>query len=359
MTEPDRTHTTALSRFPADSRVWADRAVLVLALQGVSAERADAAMSSAADLLADTGGDAEDVFGPADDWARDQMSRWEADGIDPLTTEATAPARTYIPWGFGIAAVLSSFFLVVEAFSPDRGGPLAAGLLAAPTALAFAVLTVLLIWDRMLRRAGFTTALVAASGATFGWSLLIAALFFGTNHLEVGTRTVWTWLAVAGANVLLAGLSHVLFTPGGHTAGTGARRDEVAEPIGDDVWLARAAGALRATAYLPEHTVRERLLEAESFASESGSSLQAEFGDPETYARSVSTSTAPGRRARLNSRMEKVVTALALGLLVLLAVADLADGGSPHPATVVALTGLVVIAGLSLLKARRSPRRSS
>ncbi|GAA3280409.1 hypothetical protein [Nesterenkonia halobia] len=344
------------ARGRARDEKWAQAAATALILDDVAEPAVVARLEQLLDTLRASDEPIEELYGPAQHWAEEQLPRLREQGeVTPEIARPRSLREAAVITLVGTAA-FSMIFLVVGLL--DGAEAISMLPLAAPLGLALAITLLQAVFAAVLRRRSFLVAVgvtVVALGAlstAAGWDLVTLA--------DQATRSlsVWWHLPIAGLAGLLAwGFDHVpdraawgrrrATPPATSSPGSAAQ----AAPLDDHQWLDEAAAALRLRGDISDRRVRRVLAEARAHAEDVGSSLVEEFGSPQTYARrhGPQAGVRPRHRAWWMAGIALVATVPLIDEVI-------THGTIWHP-DLLRWAGLVVLAALATGMAWRASRR--
>jgi len=333
-TQEHETRTTLIDQFHTARGVeadedWAARATLTMVTTGqVGLTASERTLRPVLDLVRETGEGPEELYGPADQWAREQLRAWAAEGSEVLHDEpaqwrdlpqlaAITGAGTSLL--LGLAAVLQGEWAITWTL----------GWLVLPFVGSLVALGAVTLRERVVARHSQASGAAAALAVVAAGSSALAGVFLLTNPYPVARASVLWCLPLAALHAGLAWLFGRLLP------GRPARRG----PLDDAAWQAELARILRSRGDTTETQVRHILDEATSHALQAGTTLHAEFGAPAAYAAQVAPR--PLVRARRSALYRVGMFALWLWLCW-----DLVVGADTWPARLFWWTGLAAL-GLS------------
>lgn len=342
---------------PADV-LWARRAIMTLALHDVQIDVADTAVRDVADLVAESRESPEELFGPADSWARRRVAEMRGEGLpvfeDPLRM---GPRQTAVLTLCG-AAALSGMFVVSNVFAllPGRGvSELTLGYGLAPLLISAAIALLITVYTRAVRRFSFGVTAVLCAGALALCSTSIALIIMPLA--EIGPRANGWWAALLVPFYALLCWFLMQLWPAASSPAAPASPVTVAQILAagdlpDDEWLERAQAALRARGDLTERRIRVTLREAREHAQDEGKTLIAEFSSPEGYAQSLPRDprVKPRRMTLLYGMLTLVWAALGISTAV-------TDDGQPWRLVIFAI--LVLLCGWTTVSHARTWRSAA
>ena len=308
---------------------WGSAAVMRLVTHEVRREWADRALREAAQTLASSSESAEELFGPAEQWAAEQVRTWvETDA--PAFLPPDQDVRELTPRFLVIAALfyagwVSLLFGVICLLRWEWNITLTPVWAAAPLLLSAMIMLVGWLYQRLSIRRGLITAVPVTLVLIIVFSLGAAGLFQLSRGMGEWSTHLTIWLALSAGYGMLAAITAKLWPqrPLPHPA-SGRSADSTASTDLESLWQQKAREALRARGGLTEHQIQEALTEAREHARDSETSLWDEFGDPWAYARKLP------RDPVVSARRRVWYHAALLAFLVLLVTPDLTDG-TPNP----------------------------
>ncbi|GAB46905.1 hypothetical protein [Mobilicoccus pelagius] len=296
-------HEFRAARDRAEDEDWASAAWFALVMRGqVSADAADRALGQVLDLVRSSGEGPEELYGPADEWARGRMEEWAVHGSDVIRDE---PARwrelTQVAAATAVGVTL--LCALVCALQGDRSLDWTLAWVLLPFLGSLVALGALTTWEHVVSRHSIGLGAAAAGGVVALGSAGIAGLFALTNPHPLGHGSILWHLPLAAGYALLAWLLG-RFVPDPEKDGTSRPT-----PTDDETWTRELARILRTRGDTTEAQVRRLLDEARTHAAHTGTPLVEEFGGPAAYAARVSPR--PIVRARRSMVYRIAVLALA------------------------------------------------
>lgn len=343
------------ARGSARDEQWAQSAAMALVLDDVPESAAVARLEQLLGTLSASDEPIEEIYGPAQHWAKDQLPRLREQGaVAPEIARPRSLREAAVITLTGIS-VFSVLLLVVVLI--DGGTTTSTVPLATPVALALAIAALQALFAAVLRRrpfliaAGVTAVALGALSAAAGWGLTALA------DQVTSTVSIWWHLPVAGVAGLLA---WALDRRADRAAA--ARRSTRSTtqspeasgrtaPLDDHQWLDQAAAALRQRGDLSDRHLRRLLADGRAHAEDAESSLVEEFGSPQTYARRQPPQA--GIRARRRAWWMAGVALVATVPLV----DDLVTEGLSWRAELMWRTALVIFLAAAAGMAWRTSRR--
>lgn len=274
---------------------WGARLAWQLTTAGLEAGEVDRVLESALAQVRDSQEPPEDLFGSADNWAAEQVTRLSEQGA--TFVDERTDANTFAVVSLSLAGVIALLFAVMLWFKYDDGAPIDGWLAATPVLLGAAPVLVSVVWERVVRDHPVWWATLAAC-ASMVPSIGATTYCFLRGQGAAHRSPAW-WVAEA---MLLFGLAVLAgrFLPESSSVFVRARG---VHAVADDEWLDAAKAALRERGDLGDVQVSEMLEEARTHAAQTGSPLVQEFGNPVGYARQLPGDQAVRhfRKALLNS----------------------------------------------------------
>lgn len=260
---------------------WKDRALVELvARHRFSGEAARQAVSEATDLAGTSGESPENLFGRPDGWAAEHAAAAREGlrdgGPDPFETEALPTARIFVKHALISMGVVGLFFWFFTRNEPPTLGLLLMPLLIG-LCIAFNTDLGVILERRMSRRRALGISFVVMAVTAAG----VALVSYWARDIAISLPG-W-WIPTQSAVLFGAGLA----IPSGAQQSVEERR----------TWEERAAEELRARGDYSEDHIRRILADARDFAAASGDGVEAEFGAPHAFARSL-----PARPSELARR---------------------------------------------------------
>lgn len=330
------------ARAQAEDETWASRVLALSVTQGVRLDVLERELWGALELVRESGEPAEDLYGPAQEWAQDRIEERVARGQRVVDSVADTEWRDVPVVGSVVAGILSLLILAVWWARDGLTTDYTAGLLLLPVASGFGIILALATWERVLRRHSWTIAVtIGLVLAAVGVGLL-TWLVWGTRGEVVATGSVFWLAALSAAHFGVAALLERVLQSQDRRP-----RPRPVRVRDDEEWERDLAGALRFRLDLREAQVRDIVREARAHTVESGRSLEEDFGAADGYAASFPRDrrAAARRIAWARSAMVLVAAFLAFGgLLDRLAWAEVSWVG---------LTVLVLAGGLATSAWRR------
>lgn len=277
------------ARGSARDEKWAQSAAMALVLDDVPESAAVARLEQLLETLSASDEPIEELYGPAQHWAKDQLPRLREQGAVAPEIARPRSLREAAELTLTGTSVFSVLLLVVVLIG---GGTTTSTVpLATPVALALAIVALQALFAAVLRRRPFIVA-VGVTAVTLG--ALSTAAGWGLTALAdqvTSTVSIWWHLPIAGVAEFLA---WVLDRRADRSASADQRSARSTTPpetagrttsLDDHQWLDEAAAALRLRGDLSDRRIRRLLAEARAHAEDAGSSLVEEFGSPTRYAR--------------------------------------------------------------------------
>lgn len=332
------------ARGAKDDEQWAETASFDLIMNDVRDDVAAAALLEVAEQIALTEEPAEELFGDATNWAVERRAEWAVEGVEWEDDPSGSAKGSFFAVLLATAG-LSLLFMTQAAISAGWNIEIT---------LAEALFPPLLGTSAVAAHGLFTTLrarrsqIAAVSGTVLllaGIGVALAAVAFATNEVVLGASTGWWHLAATGVFAMLA-FAALHLIPDPHP------RQRRSDPADDEAWLDALGAALRARGDITDEHARQIAAEAREHASESGVTLESEFGSPRAYAARFSkNAVVPARRRALFSI---ALAAVVLGVLLI----DLLDGGDFHIWTLAWFGILVFNALVSLASWRKAAHRA-
>lgn len=270
---------------------WLDAARWQLARAGAARPVVDELVDRALALAASSGEPAAELFGAPDAWATAQLDERRRDGLPVQEADPASRWRDVAVLGLALATMAAVAVLAVSVLRREWQVEYSVALLSLPLLLGLLPAVVHTTWEKTLARRSLVAALAAGGAVTAAGIALATWVVLSSRDVVLATASVWWWVAYAAACAALSGLASRVLPDDSAPAWTAPRDDEE--------WLGVLAGALRLRAGFSETRVRDVVAEARAHATESGSTLQEEFGRPEDYAAQFSGDTT--RRTRLRA----------------------------------------------------------
>ena len=289
---------------------------------------AEQRLLEAASLVRESQESPEQLYGPAREWAAEQIESLRGSGQNVFEDPLQFDVRETVLLALGLASGLSALFVANHLLSLLLGAGsakgLTAGLALAPLLLSAAIVALLRVYTWSSGRFAFPVVVM--------WCALVLAICAGATAAVImplgqtdplGSR--WWMIALAGVYGLTAYLLARVWRP----RPAAARPLTVPEvlagaDIADQEWLERARAVLRRRGDLSERRISAVLREAQEHAADHDSRLLEEFSSPEEYARSLPRD--PRVKPR---RMTLVHLALALGWAAAGLLVGAEDGWGP------------------------------
>lgn len=257
----------------ADS-LWAHAVSLSLVMREVDEAQVRGALTDALALVKETGESPEELFGEPREHADALYETWRSKGLLQLDP-AILRWREVPASGLGWAAFFAVLFPLVLLVGRETTTRWTIGTVLLPVALGLGVVGAATAWASWSRR-GAVVGAVGTGALVLGLATGVALVMYGSQDRPFATAGTWWFLVLAAVWALLSTLWRRWLDA--HPAPT-------TPPVADaDEWARRLAGILRAKLLLPEERVSAIVAEARAHATESGRSLQEEFGTPEQYA---------------------------------------------------------------------------
>ena len=274
----------------ADER-WARSAQARLLLDDVSPKVAETALTQLVPLLQDANEPAEDLFGSAHTWAREQQQRWRETGVQAYSRDEPLTLATFLSLAFSVAlwvTVLTMFVTLIddgwttEVFLPMVLLPLTIGLMS---------ISIRQIWLIALRKFSRRKAIAVTGIFLLTAGVALGGLAVASNTVVLGTGSTLWLLAPIPIYALLSRFSRLL-----DSRSLRRLQDQHTSPLPDDQWSRGLMEQLRLRQDISETEIRSIVSEAQAHAREAKSSLHDEFGAPESYAARFSLNAS--RKAR-------------------------------------------------------------
>lgn len=274
---------------PADAD-WAEHALVTLVFAGVQIDVAEETLLDTVELVQDSREGPEDLYGPARDWALQQIEVMQSEGLeafdDPLRMGPRDATVFTLGWASALSAVLVASNLL-DLLPGREVGDLTVGLALMPLLLSAAIVALICVYKRASRRFPFPVT-AALAVLTLAITSVTAALIIMPLG-QTGPRITGWWAAL-----LIPGYGILCWTTA--KLWRGPQADPVPVTVGtildassvtDEAWLDRARATLRERGEMSERRISAVLHEAEDHARDHGRTLVAEFSSPEGYARSL------------------------------------------------------------------------
>lgn len=377
---PDQEPFAALARRALDARgsrddqQWVSRASIALIMDGHAATDAAAgALEEQVELLETAGPEssesASDLLGPAKEWADEQVASWKETGADTFDESPTFTWRSGLIAVPGAAVLFTLLLGVSQLLHGDLSTTWSPGLVLMPLVLGALVIAAIAIYDALKRHTSFAMTAIGTGLFVIAMAAASAGLFGALSAPKQPASLAWI-LPLAGAYLLSAVLLARTLPRGASSAkagmgpGAGASTAHAASdpspaagPDGaaaDDAWEAACRRTARIRDDLSDTQVEQALAEARAHAREAGTSLAAQFGNPEAYARAL-----PGDARVPRRRMVALVGVQLLGVIGLIALhyADGQDWGWNMSSAM--LVAWALLLAWSLIGEVRRARRST
>ncbi|MFX0537129.1 hypothetical protein ACQBAT_06690 [Ornithinimicrobium sp. Y1847] len=324
-------------------QLWAERALATFVLENARDAVIERELSTALELVQESGESAQELFGPAAEWARERLVSLDDSGRPTLLSTAEASWREAPLIGLVMASLVSLVFLVLMLLDSGLTSEFTWGLLLAPGVIGVLGMLTYTVWQRTLTRHRRVVAGLATGVALVVTAAAAAGLMVGTSEAVVFTGSTFWLVAVVVGYLVLAWASAKMLPA--RDEGREGGPDALGLP--DEAWVRELAGTLRLRMEMPERRIDEIVREARGHAAQAGVSLAEEFGTPSSYA-----SRFPRDRAASSRRMMWFQLLLVpLGAVVAFA------GLFETPSTGVAWQGLLMMA-VGLIAAWMARRES-
>ncbi|MGO1480744.1 MAG: hypothetical protein ACTHWF_06435 [Brachybacterium sp.] len=284
-------HAFLTARGDQDDPRWAETALVALVFADVRIDAAEACLIGAAGLVQQSQESPEQLYGPAREWAAEQVESLRGNGQEVFEDPLRFDLRESVLTVLGLAAGLSALFVASDLLwlllGSGSAKGLTAGLALAPLLLSAVLVALIRVYSWSSRRFAFPVVvlwcallLAVCSGGT-------AAVIVPLGQTELlGSR--WWMIALVGVYGLAAYLVATVWRP----RPAAPRPLTVPEvlaggDVGDQEWLERARAVLRERGDLPEKRISAVLREAKDHAADRDARLLEEFSSPEEYARSL------------------------------------------------------------------------
>lgn len=254
--------------------LWAHSVAWSLMMRDVDTTQVRAALVDARALVEETGESPEELFGGPREHADALFERWRSEGdlrLDPVTPRwRDLPAS-----GLAMASCVAVLLPLVMLFDKETTTSWTVGMVLLPLVIGLGIAVAITGWASLSRRGAVVGAL-GTGAMVLGLATVAALAMYLSQEHPFATAGTWWYLVLAAVCALLSTLWRRWLDA--HPAPT-------TPPVADeDEWARRLAGILRARLLLPEERVSAIVTEARAHATESGRSLQEEFGTPERYA---------------------------------------------------------------------------
>lgn len=334
---------------------WADAAITCLVWARVKDPYAELVLGIAADTLEQARASAEDVFGPAGDWAEEQVRWLQAEGLDaidhpdgPVPVPAMVDNGHWLATWFSLLLVLNALFKLLTGSNPL---PFSLTTALLPALLALCCTATYGTFSALRPRRRFALA-VAAGVVALSISAAVTAVVLVLVH-DVGPQRPWPWtlLLVPFHGLLAWSVSSV--ASGHQPSGLDPRRLLQPETVTADEWSRRLQAALRTRDDLSEAKIDSVVAETRQHLTQARTEATDEFGSPEGYANTVRADPA------VRPRRKTAFWAALCGLWLLLLVGELAEHGLDFSWLLVGYAFVVVMTGWSALGQARAWRRAA
>lgn len=332
---------------------WAQDAFVRLVLFDVKIEIAESALTEAAWVVGESQAPPAELFGPAFEWAEGQVIELKREGVDALEKPMHLSVRQMLVYSLCSAAVFSVLLcgvLLLGSFF-DRGvdpPQFTIGLGIMPWLISLVTFVLINAYTRASEHFSFAKAGSISAGVIVIGAAAVAGIVMPLGQYGPKANIFWTAALVPGYALLCFFVSKLWCEPQ-ESESAAAEQVVTASSVPDDQWLARAQKALRGRGDLGEHRISEAMAEISMHASEQGTSLVREFGNPEGYAQSL-----PGDPRVKPRRLTLLYTVLALAWLIM-GLGTLADHQWDFGWS---LTGYFILVVLCLCQVVRYTRRA-
>lgn len=270
---------------------WAEAVFVRLVVDDVRIDVAEQVLIDAADAVRDAQVDAGEVYGPPQEWAREQLTELREAGLDVFDDALMLDVRESVVSTLAVAASVSLllFGSRLLSFLPpaDPASDLTVGMALMPLLVGAMTMTLIAVYKRASARYAFGIAAGMSALTLIAGSMAIAGLIVPLGQVGPGVNGFWSLVLVpvyGGGAWAVARLWRL--RPSGPPALT-AESILQSATLDDEAWLERARAALRGRGDLTEHRVATVLREAAAHTQDTGLGLAREFGPPEGYAQSL------------------------------------------------------------------------
>lgn len=275
------------ARSVQEDSAWADNAFIRMVTLDVKIALVEAALTEAAAVVREAQAPPEELFGPAREWAEDQLDELKREGIDAVERPLRLSFREVVVYSLGSATAVS--VLMCAALLLRLGGDMprfTIGLGLMPWLISLVTLALISVYTRASERYSFVKAVVISVGLIVVGAAAIASIIVPLGQDGPEGSIFWATALVPGYALLCFIVSKLWPGP---QEGRGAAVEDIdsATSLSDDQWLTRARQALRGRGDLGEDRISQAIAEISEHADEQGSSLITEFGRPEGYAQSL------------------------------------------------------------------------